>query len=334
VDTFVEGNEELRGILNSGHMRDKAFVIRCNPVTNEPERFCVWGSKCVALIGTLPGTLQDRSIEIRMERKKPGQKVKPLWATSKEKRMEFYRKLLRWTSDNEHRLCTLDPSTLELLNDRDADNWTPLLQVATLLGKRWLDKGYETMRLLTGGQDGQEPETRHEDPLSALKRRLRQVFYDCIQNRAREDAENAAQEMGLSDEQVETKGKKAAELALQNELQAVRDRIEQGKPKKEELVFIPTAEILQQLNADKEAPWADWGKGKQEGLSAHKLRAMLRPYNIRSFRLKRGTPHGYTLEDLLPVFERYLEDTPGGEPIQYPKAETKPEESAKGTPGL
>jgi hypothetical protein len=39
---------------------------------------------------------------------------------------------------------------------------------------------------------------------------------------------------------------------------------------------------------------------------------MLRPYNVKSIRLKRGTPHGYTLESLLPVFERYLEDTPEG----------------------
>jgi hypothetical protein len=326
VDTFVEGNEELRGILNSGRMRDKAFVIRCNPVTNDPERFCVWAPKCVALIGTLPGTLQDRSIEIRMERKKHGQKVKPLWATSKEKRLEFYRKLLRWTNDNEHRLCALDPATLELLNDRDADNWTTLLQVAMLLGKRWLDKGYETMRLLTSGQDGQEPETRHEDPLTALKRRLRQVFYDHIQNPAREDAETVARGMGLIDEQVEAKGKEAAELALQNQLRAVRDRIKQGKPKKEELIFIPTAEILEQLNADKEAPWADWGKGKQEGLTQEKLSRMLRPYKVRSIRLKRGSPHGYTLEDLLPVFERYLEDTPDGDPV--------PEESAKDAPVL
>jgi hypothetical protein len=60
--------------------------------------------------------------------------------------------------------------------------------------------------------------------------------------------------------------------------------------------------------ADKEAPWADWKKGKVEGLSATKLSGILRPYKVRSMRLKRGGPHGYTLESLLTVFERYLTD--------------------------
>jgi hypothetical protein len=86
ADTFVDGNEELRGILNSGHTRDQAYVIRCNPVTLKPERFSVWCPKSIALIGSLPGTLADRSIEIRMERKTRGQKVSPLRATLPEKR--------------------------------------------------------------------------------------------------------------------------------------------------------------------------------------------------------------------------------------------------------
>lgn len=39
ADTFIRDNEELRGIINSGHTRDEAYVIRCNPVTMKPERF-------------------------------------------------------------------------------------------------------------------------------------------------------------------------------------------------------------------------------------------------------------------------------------------------------
>ena len=38
-----------------------------------------------------------------------------------------------------------------------------------------------------------------------------------------------------------------------------------------------------------------------------------------------GTPHGYTLESLLPVFERYLEDTP--EEAGEEAAQTHPERS-------
>jgi uncharacterized protein DUF3631 len=97
---------------------------------------------------------------------------------------------------------------------------------------------------------------------------------------------------------------------LKNTLRDVRRRIQDGELNKNHLIFIPTTDILDRLNEDKEAPWADWKKGKEEGLSAKKLGRMLRPYKVMSIRLKRGSPHGYTLESLLPVFERYLEDTP------------------------
>lgn len=52
ADTFIRDNEKLRGIINSGHTRDKAYVIRCNPVTMKPERFNSWCPKSIALIGT------------------------------------------------------------------------------------------------------------------------------------------------------------------------------------------------------------------------------------------------------------------------------------------
>ena len=56
---------------------DSPLVITEGPI----KRFVL-----VALIGSLSGTLADRSIEIRMERKTRGQKVSPLRATPPEKR--------------------------------------------------------------------------------------------------------------------------------------------------------------------------------------------------------------------------------------------------------
>jgi putative DNA primase/helicase len=77
ADTYAKENEELRGLLNAGHSREKAFVLRCHPVTLKPERFSVWCPKSLALIGDLPSTLLDRSIVVAMERKKRSEKVKP-----------------------------------------------------------------------------------------------------------------------------------------------------------------------------------------------------------------------------------------------------------------
>jgi hypothetical protein len=145
ADTYTKENEELRGVLNSGHTREKAFVIRCNALTNEPERFSVWGPKSFALIGNLSGTLVSRSIVISMERKKRTERVKPLRATTPAERQEMRSKILRWFQDNQPKIEVLDAPTTEQVTDRDADNWLPLLQVAKLLGAEWLEFGLKTM---------------------------------------------------------------------------------------------------------------------------------------------------------------------------------------------
>ena len=313
ADTFIRDNEELRGIINSGHTRDKAYVIRCNPVTMKPERFSSWCPKSIALIGNLPGTLADRSIEIRMERKKRRQRVAPLRATTPEKRKELMRKILRWYADYGNRLAPLDPATLDLLNDRSADNWAPILQVANLIGNPCKDAAYAAMKKLASGTNGEhETETQNEDPATALLTRLRGVFYDSFLDPVKNAAESAARARGESEPDAEAAGKESADIFLKRILADVRSRIDAGCPDKNQLIFIPTTEILDKLNEDKEAPWFGWSKGKSEGLGHEKLSRMLRPYGVKSIRLKRSTPHGYTLESLLPVFERYLEDTREG----------------------
>jgi len=42
ADTFMRDNDELRGIINSGHTRDTAFVIRIEGDNLEPKRFSTW----------------------------------------------------------------------------------------------------------------------------------------------------------------------------------------------------------------------------------------------------------------------------------------------------
>src|SRR5215470_9380330 len=71
ADTFLKDNDELRGVLNSGHTRGSAFVIRTVGDDHEPRRFSTWGPKAIAMIGALPDTLADRSITIPMRRKLP-----------------------------------------------------------------------------------------------------------------------------------------------------------------------------------------------------------------------------------------------------------------------
>ena len=75
ADTFLRDSDELRGIINSGHTRGGAFVVRTTGDDHEPRCFSTWGAKVVALIGLLPGTLLDRSITVAMKRKNKNEKA-------------------------------------------------------------------------------------------------------------------------------------------------------------------------------------------------------------------------------------------------------------------
>ena len=78
ADTFVKDNEELRGLLNSGHTRRTAFVLRCVLVGKdqwEPKPFSTWAPMALAGIGRLFPTLEYRSIRIVLKRKLATEKV-------------------------------------------------------------------------------------------------------------------------------------------------------------------------------------------------------------------------------------------------------------------
>src|SRR5262249_11977847 len=66
ADTFLADHDELKGILNAGHRRNTAFVVRTVGDNHDPKQFSVWAAKVIAAIGKISDTLQDRSIIIHM----------------------------------------------------------------------------------------------------------------------------------------------------------------------------------------------------------------------------------------------------------------------------
>jgi len=146
VDSFQESNEELRGILNSGHTKTAAFVIRNVGENHEPRLFSTWCPMVLAAIGSLPDTLEDRSVIVRMQRRKKGDYVERLLqqvTTSlafKEEVETIRRQCMRWTTDNGPKLQTCEPEPLAELGDRANNNWGGLLAIATLCGGEWLSK--------------------------------------------------------------------------------------------------------------------------------------------------------------------------------------------------
>jgi len=137
ADSFLRDNEPLRGILNSGHTRDSAFVIRCEGDDFEPQRFSTWAGKAISGIGRIADTLEDRAIPLRMRRKLQGERVESLRRAPPETFGIVRAQIIRWTADNAERIGRTLPASVPGLNDRAQDNFEPLLAIAEVAGGDW-----------------------------------------------------------------------------------------------------------------------------------------------------------------------------------------------------
>ncbi|MBF0310176.1 MAG: DUF3631 domain-containing protein [Magnetococcales bacterium] len=157
ADTFVDGKDELRGILNCGHNRATATVLRVGGEELEVRAFCTWAPLAIAAIGRLPDTLQDRSIVISMRRKLPTEQVERLRLDRLGHLHELARKAARWANDNLSRLKDADPVDIpDCLSDRGQDNWRTLLAIADAVGGGWPDCARRAIRELAGEPDEDE----------------------------------------------------------------------------------------------------------------------------------------------------------------------------------
>ena len=150
ADSFLHDNEEMRGVLNSGHTRQSAYVIRCEGDDHVPMQFSTWCGKAIALIGKLPGTLADRSINVALRRKKPSEKVQRLRHADPETFTHLASKLARFAADHGESIAASRPALPEALNDRAQDNWEPLLALADHAGGAWPSRAREAALGLSG----------------------------------------------------------------------------------------------------------------------------------------------------------------------------------------
>lgn len=138
VDACLKDNEELRGVLNAGHTRDSAFVIRCVGDDHKPAQFNVWGCKVLSGIGHVADTLMDRSIILELRRKLPHESVERIRHAEPGLFNELCSKLARFSEDNSEQVRLARPNLPHALNDRAQDNWEPLLAIAAVAGGNWL----------------------------------------------------------------------------------------------------------------------------------------------------------------------------------------------------
>lgn len=152
ADTFLRTSEEMRGVLNSGHSRDSAFVIRNVGLGDnyEPRRFSTWGAKAIALIGKLPDTLHDRAILIELRRKLRNDATEKLRRAQPGLFDDLARKCARFALDNAKAVAACRPAIPEPLHDRAADNWEPLLAIAEVAGGDWPERARAAALALSG----------------------------------------------------------------------------------------------------------------------------------------------------------------------------------------
>jgi putative DNA primase/helicase len=173
ADTFLRGNDELRGILNAGYTRDTAYVVRVTQADGDSRssegsaarpgprsagssllRFSCWCPKVLAAIGRLPDTLADRCIVIRMQRKTIHEDCERLRNFEVSNLRE---RCAQFVNENRAAIGSAEPEIPESLHDRAADIWEPLFVLADLAGGDWPHKARVAAEALATGAQGRSP---------------------------------------------------------------------------------------------------------------------------------------------------------------------------------
>lgn len=152
ADAFMKDNEELRGLLNSGHTRESAYVIRTVGDNFIPTKFNTWGAKALAGIGHVADTLMDRSVILELRRKMPHEEVDRIRHAEPNLFADLRSKLARFAEDYRDQVRLARPPLPQSLNDRAQDNWEPLLAIALSAGNEWLQLGTSAALKLSGSE--------------------------------------------------------------------------------------------------------------------------------------------------------------------------------------
>lgn len=145
VDSFLAGDEAMRGIINCGHKRKAAFVMRCDGEDNKPKRFSTWSAKLLSGISAknVHDTITSRAIILELRKKLATEVI----ASNRNNQDEYHtlsRKLVRWTSDIKDQVRQSNVTFPNSLNDRQKDNWESLLAIADIAGGQWPEMARET----------------------------------------------------------------------------------------------------------------------------------------------------------------------------------------------
>lgn len=169
----AERNEDLRGLLNAGHQRNRP-TLRVTGPTHDVATFPTFAMAALAGIGDLPDTIMDRSVVIRMRRRAGAEKVASFRTARDTPALHHLRnRLTTWLRPLKAQAASAEP--VMPVEDRAADTWEPLVIVADLASGRWPDIARAACTAMSAHEAGQD-----ED--GGLKARIladiRRVFAD------------------------------------------------------------------------------------------------------------------------------------------------------------
>ncbi len=243
----AEKNEEMRGLLNAGHQRNRP-TLRVSGPNHEVVKFPTFAMAALAGIGDLPDTIMDRSVVIRMRRRAESEKVSS-WRYGRDDLAvrELRARLAAWLASIREKALALEPKLP--VEDRAADTWAPLISVADLAGGHWPVLARSACTAMTDYESG-----RDED--GGLKIRI------------------------LAD-------------------------IRRAFASEGDQPTIRTGRLLEILNQDQEAPWAEHSPN---GLTPRGLQILLQDYGIKSANRRFPGGHqakGFTRAQFTDVWTRY-----------------------------
>ncbi|MFD8172731.1 DUF3631 domain-containing protein [Streptomyces enissocaesilis] len=170
----AEKNEELRGLLNAGHQRNRP-ALRISGPEHKTRKFPTFAMAALAGIGALPDTVMDRAVVIRMQRRKDGERVEqfrsrrdiPALHALRDRLEAWLRPLLDTAEDLVPRMP---------VQDRAADTWEPLVIVAELAGGTWPEDARAACAAMCAAEVDKDDESNLK---TRLLQDIRRAFARC-----------------------------------------------------------------------------------------------------------------------------------------------------------
>jgi hypothetical protein len=132
--------ERMRRVIDAGH--EKGGTVNRLMGKRGAVKFSVFAAMAMAGkmdIYDLPPTIRTRSVVVRMQRRAPGEEVERWNRRTGPPELEKLRDLLQFWAElvHDHAATSNFPVLPDMIQDRDADVWEPLIAVADLAAGHW-----------------------------------------------------------------------------------------------------------------------------------------------------------------------------------------------------